>query len=495
MKFRKILLFLLVFLAVVYTLSVCKPPTPGPDNSTGITPVQLPSLVPGFKFPEDSTVIYGWMSNKNFPDNYDSASVYKHAWGVWAGLTASSGQVFQGDSLLVYETWLGIGDIQNLVIEDSLGCEGVKKSLRAGLDIPKQFEHGFQLEKRRSLLMEQGDSISNTVNFWVTVSYDPNAACFATKNKLLKESVINSYAVSGGIGNIPSFPNNAITIKPTYLVGEQKDNLIRIPVWTGPPPGGKIEAWGTDKWPRCVYADVQNKQTPNKKLVPAKKLDRNPDSIAAATCNLSDFINFNVDQEMANYMNQQDSIEGLSGKDRAVAGQIAILVAMHVTTKEISNWTWQSYYWAPDPETPDAPSSKLAASLRPSQLQGAASHYALTTAYTFVLPNQPLTGGTNTGVKPMLGYNPYLEAGFDPSAFQVPSVLLPGPQYGIQTNCMSCHGLATNQPSIGYTTDQYISMDTSWFNNKVKVDFAWSIADNLIPDSVTAAKKTAAAKK
>jgi hypothetical protein len=485
-----------VLLSVIFVFTKCK----GDKQKTGvnyITPKELPAIVPGFHFPEDSNVIYGWMNNPKFPNNYDSASVYNHAWGIWAGLTANSGEVYQGDSLLIFETWLGITDIQVLIDSNNSkgGCAATKqKKTRTLLAHPNQFGHGPSATLLRTLTLNtKGNGpIENPVTEWVTVSYDPNAACYATTNSILRQSVQNKYAVDNGIGNIPPFPNKAITIKPVYLVASDTDNLVRIPVWSGP----KAEAYPASNWPTVVYADIKNRQAPNKKLVPAAKSDTNPADIAAATCNLSDFINFKVDSLMAAYMNAADSTEDGSGF--ATAGSIAILVGMHVTTKEIANWTWQSYYWAPDPANPLDPSSALAASLRPAQLQGAASHYAVIAGYAMVLPNQPLTGGTNTGVIPVYSYNPYLESGFD-STFNNGNLVFPNGKnplnpafiYGSQTNCMSCHTLASPQSIMTkngvtndiYSTVQYISNNDSFFINKVRLDFAWSIQGNTIKDA------------
>ncbi|NML22913.1 hypothetical protein HHL16_18695 [Pseudoflavitalea sp. G-6-1-2] len=495
MKIQKSAGVVLTLAIIVAFLTVCNNESK-PTVTLGIKPVNLPVIVPGFNFPEDSNTIYGWMNNPAFPYKYDSASVYKHAWGIWAGLTAKTDQVYAGDTLLAYETWLGISDIQNQIIKGTNKCDGEAKSIRAFLSQPHQFGHGLSADQKRArFAMEFADEdpASNPVNFWVTVSYDPNAACFAVKNQILKQSVINSYAKQGAIGNIPAFPNSAITIKPSYYVAEATDGLIKIPVWTDPPP--TLESYGPKRWANCVYVDVKNQQPANKKVVPVAKRSTNQDSINAATINLNEFIHFNVDEQMAIHMNRSDSTEGLSGKHKAKAGQIALLICMHVGTKEISNWTWQTFYWAPDPSNPRLPSTNMAAALRPSQLQGAASHYALATAYTMVLPNQPITGGTNTGVQPVLAYNPYLEAAFhgtapEPGAdFQMRSVLLPGKQFGVQTNCMSCHAMATVTNRPGYTTDQYISLDTSIFINNVLLDFAWSIEGNMILDSTAASTK------
>lgn len=469
---------------VVVLATLCNP-KPAPDVTVNtITPVELPIVVPGFNFPEDSNTIYSWLNNKNFPDNYDSASVYNHVWGIWAGLTAQSGQVYQGDSLRTFETWLGITDIRNLIINDSSGCAGAAtKTMRAQLHFPHQFEHGFHTTGN---IMAKGamsrEKIDSAEEFWVTVAYDPNAACYATTNKILKQSVLDSFKVQDAIGSVPKFPQKAITVKPTYFVGKEKGGLVKIPVWTG--PRDSAQGYGFNIWPKVVYVDVKNTQKPGKKVIP---VDTTASDIESAKVNLNDFIHFKLDSAMAAYMNASDSTEGVNN---AEAGNFAILVAMHVTTKEISNWTWQTFYWAPDPDTPYSPSSFLARKLRPSQITGAATHYAAVSAYTMVLPNQPINGGTNTGVKPMIGYNPYLEAGFaglgpvgDPNVdFNIRSVLIPGKPLGIQTNCMTCHSLATEDGLIGYSSDQYISMDSSFFKGRVQLDFAWSIQGNKISD-------------
>ena len=484
MKFNKITGVFVLLLVITVIATQCNTnDVTEKENSKTITPVDLPSIVPGFTFPEDSNKIYSWLNNSKFPNNYDSVSVYNHAWGIWAGLTSKTNQTYAGDSLLVFETWQGITEIREIIKEMNaagVAKETLKKTGRSLLAKPNQFEHGFSVQGNKPKAMtvrNANDTIDTNAanNPWVTVSYSPGAAKYAIKNKILDTSVLNTYKVAGGIGSIPPFPNTSLTIKPVYIVGSKTDSLIMVPVWPGAPVPAK--AFPSSDWPRCVYADVHNRQQPNKALVPAIQGQTNPDSIKAATCNLSDFINFKVDSTMAAYMNAADSTEDGSGF--AKAGSIAILVAMHVTSKEINNWTWQSFYWAPDPAQPFDPSSNLAASLKPSQLQGAAAHYALVTAYAMVLPNQPINGGTNAGTIAMLGYNPYLEAGFS----QLPPNT-PTNQFGVQSNCMSCHALATPDNSLGYNTDIYLSMNDAIYKNKVQLDFAWSIQGNLILDSI-----------
>ena len=125
-------------------------------------------------------------------------------------------------------------------------------------------------------------------------------------------------------------------------------------------------------------------------------------------------------------------------------------------------------------------SSKFAADLKPKELKGAASHYAVSVAYAMVWPNQPITGGSDKNTRPIISFNPYLEGGFGPKVFNYPNTYKPEFIYGMQTNCMSCHALATYKGTAGYTTDQYIDMkNLKLFKNDIQLDFLWSIQGNM----------------
>ena len=491
------LLILSGFIILAFTLTQCTGDDKKDDKDTAasdtsvnrITPVPLPNnIVPGFSFPEDSTKILGWTNDKTFANGYDSVSIYKHAWGIWAGLTAASGQKYAGDDLLVYETWLGLSEVRQLVVDNNMqgGCAGetFNRNGRAPLSRPKQFEHAarFAAQKAGLTAVKQPAS-ENLANFWVTVSYSPDAACFATQNQVFKQSVINKAYTAGGFGAIPAFPNKSLTIKPTYMVFTDTAVLFRMPVWLTAPEPANADFFGNAN--NYVYVDKKNKQPAGKVAVPVDSTEKDPAKIAAATINLSDFIYLTIDAQMAREMNKQDSVQGMnnSGNGYGVAkkGQIALLVAMHVTTKEISNWTWQSYYWTPNRDNPGAPSSGLAASLRPAQIKGAAANYACVAAYVMLTPgnapNSPSSG-------PMFGYNPYLEGGFGPGTFTYANTYNPKYQYGTQSNCMSCHALAIPSPAGVYTTDQNVSLAAPYFRSQVSLDFAWSIQTALISDSI-----------
>lgn len=463
-------------LFVVCTLSYCsdspKPTDTGTTNDS-ITPVPFPGKnVTGIKFPEDSSTVLGWLTNQ-----YDTTKIYNHAWGIWAGLTAQSGQVFQGDSMMVFETWLGIQELQTMVQNHNTqgGCTMTKRS-RSVLEIPKQFGHAARLN-------QTAPPVDDNLGFFVSVSYDPSAACFATSQSIFSETALQQYVpAANAIGAIPSFPNTSITLKPVYYLAKQKDGLIQIPAWTGPPP--TAQNYPTNDWNRYILADVNNGQQPGKVPIPVTQQGMsNADSVTLATVNLNEFINYDLDSAMAAYMTNE---QGSQGANKFEVGDIAILIAMHVATKEISNWTWQTFFWTPDPANPPSPSSVFAGRVRSTvNLHGAASHYAVTTAYAMVLPNQPVSGGTNARAQAIFGFNPYLEAGLG-QINNIPNALNPTYEWGVQSNCMSCHALATYKPTntngIGYTADQYLSLSDSIYHGYVQLDFAWSIQATLIND-------------
>jgi hypothetical protein len=492
---KSIVLVSFMTIFVVLIVANCSNP-PIVVGNTVVIPAPFPdSAVTGIRFPTDSTVINGWINDAAFPTRYDSTNIYKHAWGIWAGLTAPTQQEVGGDSLLVFETWMGLNEVQAYILGDSISCQpaGLRKRGRAPLTRPRQFEHAgnlartINLSARRRLQAGnsvQGDTAAVANNLWVTVSYDPNMACYTINNKLFRTSVINRYYKPNGYGQVNPFPNSSLFIKPTYLEYPAGAILLQMPVWLNPPnPPDSLNVFDSSgtQFPFVVYVDVKNRQTKNKTLVPVTPTCKSIDSIAGATCNLNDFINFTVDSTMAAFMNQQDSIQGLFGPGRAEAGNRVLLVAMHVGTKEISNWTWQSFYWTPLPSTPGGPSSDLAASLMPSTVQGAARHYAANASYVMTTPDnsRELSAGS------MFGYNPYLEGGFGPTTFNYPNPYRPAFKYGMQCNCMSCHALAVPSPNGVYVSDQPINVpEPVYCKNQVRMDFVWSVQTALINDTI-----------
>jgi len=162
-----------------------------------------------------------------------------------------------------------------------------------------------------------------------------------------------------------------------------------------------------------------------------------------------------------------------------------VLVGMHVTTREITRWTWQSFWWTPTPDNPPIPSSQEIANARPPQLE-TPPNYAMSIGYSMVLPAQPETGGQSIG-ESIYSFNPYLEAGFGTSAtplqvsgdYTYEGVKVPN-NVGVESNCMSCHIQATLSGNLEYSGDQYIDLEGSEFDGELRLDFLWSIQSNAV---------------
>ena len=170
---------------------------------------------------------------------------------------------------------------------------------------------------------------------------------------------------------------------------------------------------------------------------------------------------------------------------------------MHVTSRETKRWTWQTFWWSASPDQPKLPSNADIAARRPTQfLDEATKHYAMSVAYQMLAKAQPIIGGESVG-ESVIGFNPHLEAGFDPGTFQIirPINGSERNEYGVQTNCMTCHNLALYNPRTDYRIDQganrekpygtdyYMSIDDETFDGTLKLDFAWSILGTLKLDA------------
>jgi hypothetical protein len=244
------------------------------------------------------------------------------------------------------------------------------------------------------------------------------------------------------------------------------------------------------QWGQCVWIDIQAKgEGPGTGGVDTKCAADGSSRTDASTYSVDELVHFQLTQAEATLQNAEASQQGSNAV--AKPGDFSVLVAMHVTSREITRWTWQTFWWVPNPDQPTAPSSPAIAATRPAQLQGAPRNYAHCNAYSMEFPPQPNTGGKNAG-ESIYCFNPYLEAPFDPSDLpdSIPGMTTVANKQvktpnnvGSQTNCMSCHGRANYNPNNvstapNYSGDRYVDLDDPAFKGTLKVDFLWSIPGN-----------------
>ena len=322
------------------------------------------------------------------------------------------------------------------------------------------------------------------------VKLDPSAAQFIVDQKLFSKSALNAFLTMKDT-DIPNFPNTAISLKPVFQTLDQSQlvggRYFMLPAWPGPP--AQPISFPPNAWKQCVWVDVQDTDLGKGtgKVDTVCKSDGSSRS-DDTTYGVGRFIHFRLSAAQARTVNAvREAVHG----DRAaitIGGNYAILLGMHVTSREITRWTWQTFWWSPNPDDPPLPSSKPIAADRPKQLTGAARNYSMAVGYSMKNPPQPNTGGKNVGDS-IYVYNPWLEAGFGPGSLPAsrPGTFHGKPEpnnVGVQTNCMSCHGQASyssTTPGLGsilYTGNQYIDLKGPQFKGNLRTDFLWSIPDN-----------------
>ena len=323
----------------------------------------------------------------------------------------------------------------------------------------------------------------------VAVAYSPPSADHVYTNKLLLTETLFSY-LEEGYTSIPLFPKATVNVKPVYKLITSNNvsdtGIYVMPEWPGTPDVSKWTSdqrkagYGPDLWPGCVYVQTLVMGPPGAEPSNTGCQNSQPSVLPS----VDDFIHIKITAaDMAHFATIEGSSVALT------VGDVLILVGMHVTTREADRWTWQTFWWTATPHEPKAPSSKAIAKARPTilkakdstkHLKNAAGHYAMAVAYSMLSPAQPLIGGADIGSL-VPAYNPHLEAGFGTGKFGLTAQVttLEGPvttDLGVQSNCMTCHGLA------GYTTDNpvyaanyYVPRNDPALAGGLDLDFAWSI--------------------
>ena len=341
----------------------------GPRAEAQIKAVPLPDpQIPGFHFPEKEATILNFI-NPPIPGNatadqqqalLDQAALNLnlHGWGIWTALTSETNQVVEGQKIRVFETWytpedLTAGGARNLAEA------AAKPRGRSRLVNFNQFRHGVAAKARARARAAAGHpAVARITGF---VKYDPSATDHILSQQLLSRATLSSL-LTNGANAIPPFTNTAVALKPVFQV-ITKSQLIggryfALPVWPGPPT--PVREFGPDQWPGVVWIDIQGggagkgdvDMTPPAQRDGTTRTD-------GTTYPVSSLVNFKLNADDAAAENASGAVSD------AAAGDYAILLAMHVTSREITRWTWQTFWWSQAPKVAIAPSSAAIVSPSP----------------------------------------------------------------------------------------------------------------------------------
>ncbi len=429
-----------------------------------ITPVDIPA---SYGIGTQATTIQGWVANNQ------QDQIRAHGWTIWSGLNAPSGQTHNGAALPVWETWLGTEEAFSTTSNASV-LNADKKTVKAPARHfvkPHQFGH---------LAALTGKAAKNAAADTQVVSFNkfsPSAASFIAAPQTIA-GLSGTYSINTKAGlntlngawpttvpttnrSINDFPVDAAELKPVFGVVAQK-GMTPMPLWQGPKQATNATNPTPDTWKTCVAVDPAGSggivPVANSPLTSAQVTALNAQAKQAGlACTIGYYAPLSVLYNFQLSAAEAAAIQAAQGL-KASAGDYAALLAMHVNTKEIPFWTWQTFYWQPGPDTPNKfPGSKADA---PSTLPAPFNNYAMCTSYSQTIPVNSSTMA--------LCFNPYLETSAD-----IPA--------GITSNCVSCHALAgvgkgPTYPA-NYKAPINLFANKSYFTNaSTRTDFSWAVA-------------------
>ena len=380
-------------------------------------------IPPGFDFPADETALL------HLRDTGDKSGMRKHAWMVFAGLTqpTSSGEA-------VWETWFS---------EEQAFSPGAAPQAIGPHRVQRRFRNPRQFATPGRVAAPQ--AVGASLLSFVLVNKDSFAHIRA--NKLYQQAKLNqiNQAFDGNhtpIENreIPPFPREAVSLKTTWWLVKQTGTTA-MPIWDGTPTRPDQQGNPYPTWARFVAVDPTRTQIPpneQQDIMFQGQLKHN-----AHVVPLNSFYNFQITQ------NEINDIRRVTGFQQAQVGDFAALVAMHMTTKEIPDWVWATFWWH------DKPGQGTFAADRPNAVAGVWRNYLMDTAFSADVPKAS-DGGPN------VCFNPWLEARFS---------------NGMVSNCLACHRRSVWSPvQFLPITRGRLPDNDQVFAGKTKLDFLWSIA-------------------
>lgn len=364
----------------------------------------------------------------------DVIRMRRHAWSLFSGLTSQDALDVKAP---IFLSWYTKANVFETHAEDNG---------KFGLEVPKQVLDALKIDAK--LLV---DPILAAAPVLDKIYFNASAYAHIIDNKLneapartkLNCDLKNSTPLEDR--KIPDFPNDAVAVKTIWRVASAT-KLTALPVWD--PESNAPHDRGNDpdlsnpgEWSRYVAVNTDPKvhyQGDHANIRPVTgKMQQ------ARVVPLSRLFHIKIAAETLAAAVQ------LAPHDTPQPGDYLILVGMHVTTKEIPNWVWATFWWH------DRPDAGPFAAQRPSSVRGAWRNYLMNVSYDMETPREK-------DGSPHVSFNPYLEAQKDG---------------GIKSNCMTCHRLAAWPPLPQETTRGTIPDWDPRFAGKIKVDFLWTLSD------------------
>jgi hypothetical protein len=439
-------------------------------------------------FPSSNAVIQGWINANN------DVAIRAHGWDIWQSITTAT----RFNQMPVWQTWFSGYEVFEDTDQTTLFARakrgvvqfGVRRSVAHPSTVPRgrmenlPYVHAERVFAFNRFTMSTASFIyQNKLNQAQTLQ-DTNVAFTRRRTPLVSRAILTSP---------DSTDQTSFVLKPVYQFISGTE-VTAVPYWFGDSSKATTDSANpiASTWRQAVAVDPTGTLQPGDSVwLPVN----NEGYKKCVVVPLSAFYWIRITKEDSIAFTQFGAANGdfiglandtsFQAVIQAVRpGNIGLLMAMHVTGKEIPNWTWQSYWWAINPQDPQFGKD------RPPSIPAPWNHYNMTVAYYMMRKNNTQN----------IAYNPYLESSL--------SGYLPKPGgkatdsmfwTGVTTNCMACHRRASVAFYIDpkgdtvagtgalYGNDMQVnSGDTVVFTQKVpglpyrvpllKTDFLWSVA-------------------
>jgi hypothetical protein len=394
-------------------------------------------IPPGFDFPANKQTL------EQFRKTGNVIAQRLHVWNVFAGMTQSA----PDGKHAIFETWYADAEaFDNGPTPQAVGPRRFVKRFA----VPQQFVGvPGQLQAQAA-----GDAVLSEVMFNF-----PNFNHIRTK-KLNSLSELQNLLQNGQpdpeIPNdktVPAFPAEAISLKTVWWP-VAKDRPTPMPIWD--PETNPLISSGNpySTWNRIVAVDPTRTNIPPNETMTISFLGKpRPNSHVVG---LDKFHSVVVDaQTAANAMANgrlRNFVSDVFGQGRLLQeGDIVVFAGAHMTTKEIDDWIWATFWWH------DRPDGGPFAADRPDTVKSVWRNYLMSASYDLNLPLE-------SDGKPHITFNPWLEAHF---------------RQGIISNCMNCHHRAAG-PNPGFLPifrGNPDPNDPAYAPGLLRTDFLWTVID------------------
>ncbi len=387
----------------------------------------------GFGFPADKAALERERGAGNM------AALRQHGWMLFAGMNEAT-----PEGVPVWTTWYRV--------DEAFARAGSAPS--GSRDLTMQFTKPNQVKDAGPSPDAPRDSALSFVLFnWENFNHIRAKKLFTKKDL---DRVNRSYRAATPWDKriIPAFPERAVSLK-TLWWPTAGDGKTALPVWDNEPTQPLDDNNPFRTWKRVVAVDGTRENVPDTETADITFYDTAFPS--SRVVGLNRFYKLRVDEAMLATIDaiKDDGVrilvKAVLGRELKI-GDYVLFLGFHVTTKEIDDWTWQTFWWH------DKPDDGKYAEGRPDAVKGVWRNYLMAVAGDEVNPKEP-------DGSPPIAFNPWLEGAF---------------RAGTQSNCMNCHHRASH-PRVSFLPVRRgapeVANDPAFKRGRLQTDFLWSIVD------------------